>query len=480
MDPTACILSIIDASLKITKYIKDISHGGKERQLLSREILSVYQVFLGIQDQFTSEGWATDTAWIRSTRPLIESGGTIDQLQLTLDEVSKKLTVVPQDHLARSKRALKWPFDKDESRSVIDRIEHHKSLINVAIGQANLELGKESNTNISYMKDVMDNKAFFNTLDRISPLDFRELQQSPLRRPVAGTGRWFLKDDRFQGWAAGRVPIIWCHGIPGAGKTVLASAASSHMLQQEMDQKASLIAFCASTHTTEDILSSLLRQMIQSRNQLSEPIRKLYNDHATGKKQGRPNLEQICEALNSELEKLDETFVILDGLDEMSDQLDRAKLMRSLEALKPRPKVMVASRSLPDIRAWFSTSAHEDGFRIDENERDHSYRNGCDRCYESSEPKVANYECASCQHNFCNSCYDAIADGCPRCGKDKSNISWLLTKAITIAAQPQDIERYIDWRIDTSKALQNIVAKIASRDLRQMIITRVLEGAKQM
>src|SRR5437016_2855733 len=39
----------------------------------------------------------------------------------------------------------------------------------------------------------------------------------------AGTGDWVLRSDDWKAWISGQKRGLWVHGIPGAGKTVLAS-----------------------------------------------------------------------------------------------------------------------------------------------------------------------------------------------------------------------------------------------------------------
>ena len=106
--------------------------------------------------------------------------------------------------------------------------------------------------------------------------------------------------------------------------------------------------------------------MLQLQDGLSEPMKKLYTEHATGKKQMQLTLDEIFGALNSELAKFQATFGILDGLDETPMQRNRAELLSRIEALQPQPKLMVTSRPLPEIRAWFNTNADHAGFHIDE------------------------------------------------------------------------------------------------------------------
>ncbi|KAF7305257.1 ANK-REP-REGION domain-containing protein [Mycena chlorophos] len=59
-------------------------------------------------------------------------------------------------------------------------------------------------------------------MDFVSPINFLQRQQEIYKLRQKGTGNWFLEDFRFLEWKASSARLLWCSGIPGAGKTVLA------------------------------------------------------------------------------------------------------------------------------------------------------------------------------------------------------------------------------------------------------------------
>ncbi|KAJ7218728.1 hypothetical protein C8J57DRAFT_1394746, partial [Mycena rebaudengoi] len=58
-------------------------------------------------------------------------------------------------------------------------------------------------------------------IDWLSPLNFFARHADIFGTRQEGTGRWLLEDPRFRTWLLSPGEIIWCSGIPGAGKTVL-------------------------------------------------------------------------------------------------------------------------------------------------------------------------------------------------------------------------------------------------------------------
>ncbi|KAJ7445349.1 hypothetical protein B0H11DRAFT_2087331 [Mycena galericulata] len=65
-------------------------------------------------------------------------------------------------------------------------------------------------------------------LNWFSPINFFLRQADISQMRVKGTGGWLLEDPLFKQWESGCGSTLWCHGIPGAGKTVLACVHSPH------------------------------------------------------------------------------------------------------------------------------------------------------------------------------------------------------------------------------------------------------------
>ncbi|RYO87951.1 hypothetical protein DL766_010235 [Monosporascus sp. MC13-8B] len=60
-------------------------------------------------------------------------------------------------------------------------------------------------------------------LDWITPIDYTPQQNDYFSRRQAGTGEWLLDSTEYQAWLKTDGQTLFCPGIPGAGKTILAS-----------------------------------------------------------------------------------------------------------------------------------------------------------------------------------------------------------------------------------------------------------------
>ena len=261
MDPTSSIITIVATSYKALKYINDVRDGGKERSALSTEALELHDTLLRMQDQFGSHDLHDGSTWARSISSLFQLHGPAEQLKSTLDDIVARIEVPPGRSVKAFARRLKWPFEKYEAQRLCDRLRSLKDTFVLALGRANLEIGLDSNEKIVFLTDAVKAVQLQTALQSISPTDFRALQQSESKRPLQETGQWFLSNAQVQGWADHRHPVLWCHGIPGAGKTMLASAAYQMVQARYHDTNVVVaVAFCSfddpNTHTAYQILYS--------------------------------------------------------------------------------------------------------------------------------------------------------------------------------------------------------------------------------
>lgn len=98
----------------------------------------------------------------------------------------------------------------------------------------------------------------------LSPLDFSSKQNDALSRRQEGTGQWLLKSTEFRSWLDTAGTVLWCPGMPGAGKTILASTVIDHLEQNYRRDKIGVAyVYCVhngANQTASDFLGSLLQQ----------------------------------------------------------------------------------------------------------------------------------------------------------------------------------------------------------------------------
>ncbi|KAH6896228.1 ankyrin repeat-containing domain protein [Coprinopsis sp. MPI-PUGE-AT-0042] len=198
-------------------------------------------------------------------------------------------------------------------------------------------------------------------LDWLSIANFRTILQDNLAKRTRGSGKWFLKNRRFRRWLKSKHGILWGVGMPGAGKTVLASIVVEYLQKEYLKELAGQVsaheilvcfAYCRYTEPTSvcDILAALVRQALERANHILPAVEHLYlglyNQHRL--EGTRPSQEELVELLLEISKRFRLAFYILDGLDEAQDEI-KHHLLRILSSINIH--LLITSRPLPYLEA---------------------------------------------------------------------------------------------------------------------------------
>lgn len=196
----------------------------------------------------------------------------------------------------------------------------------------------------------------------LSPTDFPAQQHDIITRRQEGTGQWFLDSPKFKRWLQGSDKTLFCPGIPGAGKTMIAAIAIDHLCRTAgCDDIGVAYLFCnykaQADQSALSLLAALLKQLVQSRQDITALVTRMYDHHSIQK--SRPSLDEIFGALQSVCSNYAVVYIVVDALDECADQDGmRGRLIDKLRKLQARTDVrlMCTSRFLPEITQKFCSS----------------------------------------------------------------------------------------------------------------------------
>ncbi|RSM08798.1 hypothetical protein CEP52_004502 [Fusarium oligoseptatum] len=143
--------------------------------------------------------------------------------------------------------------------------------------------------------------------------------------PNVGEGP--LKSDEFKQWHDGTTKWLWCHGMPGVGKSALTTIIIRHILKirKEMAPERNIglaYVYCDYANKEQsalDYVGALLCQLISLSDEVSPEVTALYNDHKPGSSPLRPLLEGYELVLGAEVSRFDSVYIIVDALDECRD-----------------------------------------------------------------------------------------------------------------------------------------------------------------
>lgn len=175
--------------------------------------------------------------------------------------------------------------------------------------------------------------------------------------------------------------ILFCPGIPGAGKTIITATVIDYLRTRYKDNTKVGIAYIycnfqrQGEQKLEGLLASLLKQLAQEQPYLPNNIKDIYNCHK--KKRTRPSADEISRALYLVATNFARLFLIVDALDEcqITDRC-RSKFLSEMFNLRARTGVnlFATSRPILDIEREFKGCVSREILASDEDVR--RYLNG--------------------------------------------------------------------------------------------------------
>ena len=410
-----------------------------------------------VEFNFESEEQEIGETWLRTISVLNENDGIFDQIGEVLDDLTNRLQ--PKVGMRKAIQNILWPLDKAEVETLVTRLERLKDAVNLALTSTSAAVIREIQNDTRNIKTVVSNDEERALLEWVSTLNFLKQQSSFIRQVRQGTGQWFLERKIFKTWVSDEKGMLWCPGIPGAGKTFLASIVFEHLKQIYHERNvAVLIAYCgyneAKSQSIDNLVASLLKQAVQSQPEISEDIKNVYKGH--GKKDTFPSMQELTKLLQKEIAKFDRCFIIVDALDEILDEPKRLELLECLS--NGKVKVMITSRYLDSIADLFAAEIY------------------CDGCEEDNLRLIRHCkQCAGFGFDLCESCHER---GLTCEEEGHYTVKKFGAYTVDVEATQSDVRNYVEWRIDHEARLLDCVTK--KRALRKEITTTLVHQSNGM
>lgn len=359
------VATLIQVTLQIVQYINDVGNAPKDRATLAREATSLLVLFTNLRYQLENIETLNDP-WFRGIRSIGFQNGPLQIFKEEMEKLAAKLKT--QRGLKRYGRMLTWPLHARDVTDALARIERMKTLIGLALQHdssalllALKGLAEQTAGSVDQVTHALDEiqTQSYDTERRdiiawLSPISFVAQQVDIFSKWQQGTGNWFLETADFRNWIDGRgSSILWCSGLPGAGKTVLVSVVITYLQQQftiDCDIGVGYIYCSYKAHgsqTSANLIGSLLQQIVQrTRMTLSSEIMAYYEEFSDVGK--GPTLSQICHLLETETRRLNHVFIVIDALDEC-EETTRETLILCLSKLSPKIRLLITSRHMPMV-----------------------------------------------------------------------------------------------------------------------------------
>ena len=324
---------------RIYKYVKAVKNASKDITKLSSAIGALYGVLSSLRlvsDQLENEAFE-----LTARAHLIHSCyHTLERLKAILDK--DDASAFQDQPFEKIKRKLRWPFTSTEVRDLLKELEEHKSTLGLALN-VDSKLGllrvlskqDDLNEGLNDIKTTLRERSQAETrvhidkerqkvLESFGSIDpRRNLEMSrKLRYPT--TGLWLTDSPEFKSWLDSNNARLWLHGIPGAGKTVLASLVIGEILKKSCPSIAAAYFFCdykdSTTHEAHKILGCLVQQIAKQDQQSFAKVQTFYDTHSHGRTNPiEYDAHGLCNLIIEMASNYDATMIVVDGLDECGE-----------------------------------------------------------------------------------------------------------------------------------------------------------------
>ena len=170
------------------------------------------------------------------------------------------------------------------------------------------------------------------------------------------TGSWFIESEAFARWKETDA-LLWLHGKAGCGKTVLSSTIIAETIRECSNRSGAAVAYFyfdfndSEKENPDKMIGSILIQLYRESSKTMDLLESLYSSCNGGQRQ--PDTDTLLMSLKEVIESFEETYLILDALDECSA---REQLFESIKTIKEwgtsHLHMLLTSRQVEDIEEF--------------------------------------------------------------------------------------------------------------------------------
>ncbi|KAL2070986.1 hypothetical protein VTL71DRAFT_14012 [Oculimacula yallundae] len=396
MDPLSVTASVIAIATlaeavvtRFTKYCKAVKNCEDEVRKLMVEV-NILAGLLERLARMSEEGEEDELGDLTdASLPVVTPSyipacqSTLKEIELVLITFERKGARVPVDSNTQpvAKRSLfhrlqpkdlKWPFSKDKTLELIANVERYKSTCILALSADSLsairkvlnvtKLSKSILTDIKSTSEALvqfhESKETRKILQWFGPLNPASKHRIFRDEYQKGTGYWIFDTPEYLTWMNTQKSGLWIYGIPGAGKTILASL----IIETLSSAKPRSCAYFyvryddPESQKPTNILGSLVAQLCQQNTRALEDALEFYASYNIPDDLPKsPTTEELGTLLKRVSLHFETASIVIDGLDEVgaAKVIDRSDLICVLSILHRESsniRTIVFSRAEADIK----------------------------------------------------------------------------------------------------------------------------------
>ncbi|KAI9765534.1 MAG: hypothetical protein M1840_007360 [Geoglossum simile] len=396
LSAAASVIAVINISGQVfdlcRKYYLEVKDARKDIQRLRDDVTSLQDVLTNVAELADAPG----SAKLSILGLLNQPDGPVERCRTELEGLAAKLKPGQGNDMMKQfgMRALKWPFSSKDVDKAIEAIGRYQAIFSLALtaDQTTLVLAIQ-NTALGIQKDVARlNLLLVSTrigthhplplLGEASLSGVTDGQREKIhrwlsapdpslnhneahRKRQATTGTWLVESRRFVDWKATQDSFLWLHGIPGCGKTVLASTIIENVLHHCHLDPALAVAYFyfdfndIEKQRHENMIRSLIAQLSIQSASIPQALESLFSSCMNGARQ--PVTDALLETLRQMIREFTEVFIILDALDECKERQELLEDIGKIAEWKAgKLHILATSRREKDIEEQIEPQANQE------------------------------------------------------------------------------------------------------------------------
>ncbi|KAI7204219.1 hypothetical protein KC316_g1793 [Hortaea werneckii] len=351
-----------DVTRDLYEYYRAWKHCDSDVKDLRVQLLWLNDAFRVCRDVVGKPGLSADGTQL-VLKALASCDEATNSLRGVLDKIKKDGS--PQgavERLKASTRKACYPFRKKTVGEIADEVESCRGELNLAVNLLHLDtsmerwrelqeldkkladgqdaidaalkplpriqssveaLRAETQTIVETQRSEDARKTVQEVMEWLCSEDYSKQQNDNYARRQEGTAAWFLDAPEYLAWVQGSTHTLVCPGQPGAGKTIVAATIIHKLLHREDVANVGVAyLFCdykkRDQQDTYHFLAALTRQLLFRVETVPRSLMDVYVGHK--KRNTRPTLRELKDALSSLAGALTRVHIVIDALDECNKE----------------------------------------------------------------------------------------------------------------------------------------------------------------
>ncbi|XXH04213.1 hypothetical protein Hte_010627 [Hypoxylon texense] len=347
----ASIIQLISVTAKVVNYCVQVADAPQKVDELGREASMMLQLLYQVKNATVRKQVEGDASLARGSPPGPDD--LVRDLEASMVNLAQQFEKLrPRDFKSR----IRFTLIQKDIEKTIERASRMNGFLNswltLNIKQTTEAIGDGVRVLNNHAEEEVMNGKINRIVEHYASVSFSEKHRNVLQQRQDGTGRWFLDSREFQDWLGSAGGTLLCSGAPGAGKTVMASIIIEHLREKVGGNEKNGLAYLYCDYRQRQdqkawaLLGNLWTQLFRGRGPSTTEVDEVLGE-VLARPDSTPTRSHIINRIRDEITNgnMERVYIVIDALDECSDENERNLFIDSLHSLQPLVNVLITSRS---------------------------------------------------------------------------------------------------------------------------------------